>query len=216
MLPGMNAAAHHAGVHGLQFVDFSGGTAPGFASIQLNRTSNMQVGDFLVAITTSANTAGDPGAAPSGWTLGGSYTTGAHKFAWYWRFMPSPLPSGWTFSWTSSTGNKAGLLLAYRGAGGISVAGGTQNVASNTLALPSISPADSGALIGIWIATTGSTVVTPPAGMTQRAAVPGLPNYNVVWAFDLIPSPAGATGAKTLVKSTNTAFSGVLLQIAEA
>lgn len=104
------------------------------------------------------------------------------------------------------------VVLSYRGGAGLVDAFGTKfNAASDTPVAPSITATHTGVLLAsFYNASGGNSIVTPPAGMTQRALnLTG----SAAAVYDLKPSPAGATGTKTLVWSISGNSGAILVQI---
>lgn len=123
-------------------------------------------------------------------------------------------PSTYSWVWNNATSNVVAIMTAWRGPTGVDVSSAAfDTTTSATLALGSITPTVPGVLIGFFGTRLASTVTTPPSGMTARATTIGQPSTPSLSAYSLDPSPAGATGSKTLVWSASSVVFGALVQL---
>jgi hypothetical protein len=105
-------------------------------------------------------------------------------------------------------------MLVYRGGSATEdVIGTIARATSATQTGSTINALSSGVLLFFSAAgSTSVTISTPPGGMTQRAATVSSGNYNGA-TYELTPSAAGATGAKSIVYSASQAGGAILMQI---
>ena len=81
----------------------------------------------------------------------------------------------------------------------------------DTITANSITANEVGILIAVFVTRLNEPESSGPESMTQRVDLVGSPS---LWVYDLDPSPAGATGAKTLTLSENARNKyGALVQI---
>lgn len=175
------------------------------------QSTGRQLGDLLIAIISGqANLASVT--TPSGWTAVGSLDSGAIRSAVFAKISDGTETS--TPIVSSGVANRNGGVWCYRGATSVALVGADNEQAITADALaPGISPVTPGVLLGFFrINIDTRTVSAVPAGMTSRTSN----NANHSTALcDLIPSPAGATGDKTLTFSGTggATCGGFLLQI---
>ena len=189
------------------FISASDARAPN--TINLPVPAGTSNGDLMIAFITS-NVAGGSTSTPSGWTkiltsVGNNLTLEVFTK------VASGEPASYAFSKSATV---TGVMVTYRGGTGlVDVIGAYTYAAASAVSTgASIAPSVAGTLIGLFAARTDSLAISSgPTGMTTRKYAPAEPITMAV--YDLSPSPAGASGAKTLTWVSSTATGGVLLQI---
>lgn len=205
-----------------------GATAEGvnFVSSSVNRVttasntvpapSGIQDGQLLVAfafITIEDRTL----TLPAGWTQRQRFdqAAGGEATLIVATKVASSESGDYTFLWGTGSKENTIAVLVYKNAIdtdrliGVEAGNGL-----STIAAPSISPTQEGALLAFFGNTFGARVVdTPPVGMVERAIHTA--SFPSVVVYDLVPSEAGATGDKTLTWSSpsNNALSALQVQI---
>ena len=193
------------------------GSLPVFISSSVNRTAvaantvtaptNIINGDYLVAvcISTSNNTI----TVPSGFTVQ-SANTGAGAAMHIYAKVASSESGNYLFTWSGTASNTIAIMV-YRSCDSVNLAGAKASSTTDTQIAASITPTVRGTLCAVFAQASTNTVVTPPAGMTQRvtysAASP------VLYIYDLVSQEATATGDKTLVLSGSAVFLAKLFQL---
>lgn len=191
------------------------------AGIDIPMPASIVVGELLVVIHFHDDSQVSDATGPSDWTrkvfradVGGQTCAIA-----VWEKIADGTEAATEFFGMTSVGHgQTGICLAYSDAIGISAIGTLLQGATETLTCvaPSITPASPGVLLAFFAMQeeNGHTVATPPSGMTQR----GFQNADgpTVAVYELDPSPAGATGDKTIVFSGGTGAAdnmGILIQV---
>jgi hypothetical protein len=177
----------------------------GASSLAISKPSGVANGDFLVAFIVISGD-GSISAAPSGWALVDSQSTGSAtgdcRHAVYSKTASSE-PSSWTWTFSGSVDN-AGAVLAYTGVTALNTSKFTK-MASSTVSLlaESVTPTAVDCLIisayGVNPVYDGDLTFTTPSGLTSRVeADPGSPTTNraVLKVFDRTVSAADPTGDK--------------------
>lgn len=194
----------------LEFVSASSVGVTSSDTMTVAKPSGVVAGMHLIAIGFAATST--LLGTLSGWTLVYDGTGGgAPDIAIYRKIAGGSEPS--SYSWTGGSNPRNCHILAYQGGQGLVNLAGTKTVASSaTSTAGSITPTLPGILISAFgIAGAARTVSSPPSGMTQRS-YNGANMSSAI--YGLAPSPAGATGDKTLVWLGGAANSGgVSLQI---
>lgn len=124
---------------------------------------------------------------------------------------------GATYTFVNAGGGAVEIhLVAYSGgAGEVVQVGVIARASSNTITASSISPAAPGVLLAAFYdADDPASVSSPPSGMTQRTTPASAGGGVSATVYELTPSPAGATGAKSLTWSTSDDVAAILMQIA--
>jgi hypothetical protein len=192
----------------LTFISSEGvtGSVP---SLSINKPAGAQAGDLVVLLVAHGNLA----VSASGFTQQATNASGASRLTVLTRLLDGS--EGSAFAVTSSSATKSVIALLYRGgAASVDVAGTPSQVTNATQVAPSVTATQSGILImasGLTAAGT-PTITTPPSGMTQRHTIVGSAGMWIA-AFDLSPSPAGATGSKSVVWSSSAAGCAGSMQI---
>jgi hypothetical protein len=177
----------------------------GSSSLAISKPSGTANGDFLIAFIVISGD-GSISAAPSGWALVDSQSTGSAtgdcRHAVYTKTASSE-PSSWTWTFSGSVDN-AGAVLAYTGVTSLNTSGFTK-MSSSTVSLlaESVTPTAVDCLIisayGVNPVYDGDLTFTTPSGLTSRVeADPGSPTTNraVLKVFDRTVSAADPTGDK--------------------
>jgi hypothetical protein len=193
----------------IAFVSSSINQVASSATNTVTAPAGIVAGDLLVMVASNfeARTISTP---PSGWTmvLNESSDPSAQVYT---KIATGSEPADYAWGWSGSNNNTI-AILCYRSASAHDVLGARTLATSTTSTGAGITPTKLGALIGVFVTkATTPTVSTPPSGMTQRALQTSASPYFAV--YDLIPSPASATGDKTLVWSASGKNNGWLLQI---
>lgn len=200
MLLGLGPAVDPAPVP--EFVEAAAARATSGATVTISKPTGTVEGDLMTAVIFGAVA----GTSLSGWTVELIDTAQTFDIAVLSKKAGPSEPSSYTFTATV-TGGRNGAILTHRGGTGAVDVVGPYALSSTA---SSIVAAQAGTLIGVFCTATGSaTVTSPPAGMTLRSSYN--PYYSV-FAFDLTPSSAGATGSKTCTLSSASVYS-LLLQI---
>lgn len=144
---------------------------------------------------------------PSGWTIVTTDFTANPRVGVYRRIATAS--EGTVTIQRNNTSQAAGVIVSYRGGSAlVDLAGTVFRGVTDTVVAPSITATQTGALLFFSHNSSGAaTVITPPAGMTQRIFTARGTLY------DLIPQAVGATGSKTTVYTVNTNVAGLLVQI---
>jgi hypothetical protein len=170
--------------------------------------ASISAGDLLVMVGI-LRTNRAISTAPSGWTahLNDATSPGASVYS---KIATGSEPADYSWTWAGTADNTI-AILCYSAANAVDVVGARTRATTNTSTAASLTATQAGALIGVFGLISSSTVTTPPSGLTQRslqtAAQPAMAVY------DLIPSPAGASTAQTLVWSSSTNNVGWAVQI---
>lgn len=196
----------------------SGGNAGG-AALTLDRPVEASIGDLLIA---SIDAAGAPTITkPAGWMVARSTSSGtAMKQVTYYHVTTASEPSNYT--WTLSKGKAAaGGILAYAGvdaATPIEASSGAANASSTTITAPSISVAESGAMLVAAFGVRTGTTIAPPGGMVERVDVSSTATSTRVTSevADSLQASPGATGDKTAVAGTANIGIGQLFALRAA
>lgn len=183
------------------------------ASYSLAIPAGVVPGDLLISIHYCSNP-GHTLPTISGWfpylsstSVASGSVCGARRIA------ASGDPASVTWGPWSGAGTTTAMCLAYRNAKAINATGARADVTSTTTTLPQIIPTASGVLVGFWINESPSATVTaPPDGMSLVASNVGA--AAAIRAYELNPSPAGASGDKAQTISASAASTGLLLQLA--
>lgn len=195
------------GPAGVQLIAESHASVVSGGSITLNRPAATAIGDLLVAIIWGANMSS---CSLAGWTAAATDFSGTQTYAILTRAADGSESS--TFAFSSTSTRKNGIVLQFRGgASAVDVIGAPTEASSATSTAASLTAGNAGILIAAFMLTTnGQTISTPPSGMTQVA----LENGSLSAAtYKADPSPAGATGGKTLVWTASNTNSGIGLQV---
>jgi hypothetical protein len=187
------------------------------ASLSLTRPAAAVTGDVLIAsIDVRGTNAISP---PAGWTpIRTTTRTTSMTKATYWHLVGAgdPAAYAWTFS---PNANVAAVLLAYGGVDGttpIDIDASGVNGVSTSVTAPSVTTSAPGTvLIGLF-AASGTTAVTPPAGMTERAEIAqsvGTGNKITSEAADELRPTAGATGTRIATIAPNGFSIGHLIAL---
>lgn len=207
MLPGLSAAAIMSGGGSPSTYISSSGNASNTGTIVVNKPAGVQDGDLLVALAWSSSTT--PVSA-SGWDVVATFTTSTPTLYVLKRRVDSDGAS-YTFSGSSSC---AVTIIATRGGGGVvTVPASITGASSATSTAASINAPSAGILISSFgISNASATVSTPPGGMTlaHYESTAGAVSSSTYY---LDPSPAGATGTKSVTWSTSTTVAAVNIQI---
>jgi hypothetical protein len=172
--------------------------------------AGIQAGDFMVAFLWFTGGTATGSTLPSGWTLGLNDFSGTVRLSVYYKTAGG---SETSFSWTrNGTGLMAGHVEVWRNVAGFNI-GTKMTPASTTTA---VAPSLTASLLGILLASffrggAAGSVATPPAGMTQRDFQSAF--GTTIAHYELSPSPAGATGTKTLVWNAGNQTAAVMVQI---
>lgn len=211
---GMMAASMGGGAALPVFVAASSAEMTSSNALTVDRPAGVVTGTFMIAFWFGAIT----GTAPtlSGWTLVYDGVSGGNTgVAIFTKIAGGSETASYSFSGGPTNARNA-HILAYEGGAGLVDVAGTKNEANSTTATAaSIAATQKGILISAFaIKGFGRTVSAAPSGMTQRSApVGGAPAISTA-VYDLSPSPAGATGAKTLTWSGSANdTAGVSIQI---
>jgi hypothetical protein len=174
--------------------------------VTINKPTGTTTGDIMIAIVGSgASVNSTTVTPPSGWTL---LTSNASKSPFvYGKVDGGSEPSSYT--WTLAAGNAAGAIATYRNG----VAGVAGAVSEDSIA-PSITPASTGTLLGLYFITNNVTVSSDPSGMTQRAFTGGA--NPTVAVYDQENVGASATGTKTITWSGAGNMRSVLQHVQQA
>lgn len=197
---------------GTDAIAFVGGTttAATAGSFAQNKPSGVQNGDIMI-MGIYANASMTSNTPPSGWVvLSSDYSAASQpRYVLYWKIADGT--DGSTITVTGQNTAKSGFIAAWRGASTVGTTGANTRVSSDTGTAASISPAAVGALIAIFHAGDVRTITTPPSGMVQVLFTSATTGSMAV--YELIPSPAGATGSKSLVWNASAGLNSILLQI---
>jgi hypothetical protein len=192
----------------IEFVSSSINRVTSTATNEVNAPASIVAGDLLVMVG-SCVVSRSITSPPSGWTqnLNEADVPSAQVFT---KLASGSEPASYTWGWNSS-GNNTIAILNYRNAVGVDLVGSRTRGSNITVTGAGITTTREGVLIGVYSTDVIASVSTPPSGMTQRAlqnaARPSLA------AYDLIPSPVGASGNKNLVWSGAATNVGWLIQI---
>lgn len=192
---------------GLKFV--SSASASVFSgTLTVDKPAGVLGGDHMIAMVWAGSSM--TSLSLTGWSSVGSLFTGNARYAIFRRIADGS--EGSSFSFTGTTGVRNGIIVAYRGGAGLVDVLGAATIASgDTSTAASLTAAQKGILVSSFaLISSGFSVTTPPSGMVQR----GFENsFQSAAIYELAPSPAGATGAKTLVWPGASNNGGIQLQI---
>ncbi len=194
-----------------EFVAAATASSFGGGSISASKPTGTIEGDLMIAFVSTVDSLGTLNSPPSGWTV--ETVGGSAQRAYLLTKVAGPSePSSYTFGWSRSGYSRA-TILAYRGGMGAIDVLGTISLDGTADGITALT---AGTLLAFFsVANSGSNgVSTPPSGLTQRSLVTGgsstRPNHA---AYDLTPSPAGATGDYSIVWSSADPKRSVLIQI---
>lgn len=181
-------------------------------TVTLSKPTGTASGDMLVAaVFTRSDITITP---PTGFTQRMLNTHADGSFGIYTKMAGGSEPASYDFDLDAYERFTA-IMLAYQNAPALDVAGTDTIDKENTTTIiaDSITSTGLGTLIGFFaVRSGGESVSSGPSGMTLRAATAGADL--TMWAYDLQPSAAGATGSKTLtIGNIQDDKYGVLLQL---
>ena len=182
------------------------------ASIPISVPSGTANGDFLVLIIFSTSTGVTVSSGLSAWTSRASSNAANNSYVIYTRTASSE-PASYTPVMSANDTHRAVMLSYSSPTGGFDIAGNIVNGTGASQTLPSVTTGHQGALLAISMKeAVAGTIVTPPSGMALRHFVSsgGTPAIAV---YDLNPSPAGATGTKTVVWDSTGGYTALLFSI---
>lgn len=184
------------------------------ATITIPKPAGIVAGDLIIAFVHAQNASGAAtiSSRPAGFTnvFSRSDADGRNFFVEI-KIATSSEPADYSWTASSAVSVRNGAMVAYRSATGVDVISATATgpVSSATINVAGITATQAGALIAVsFVQSTSRVVTTGPAGMTARS-----PQPPAIGVYDLIPSPAGATGAKTFVWDGSTNLYGLQIQI---
>jgi hypothetical protein len=198
------------GAKPIEFISSTAAHAIAFNHI-INVPGSVQAGDFLIVMASVGSSR--LFATPTGWTenLNENTRPTSHVFT---RTATGSEPASYTFSFTGGSSSDATLaMLCYRNVTGINIIGARSRVSSATTTAPGVTATKSGALLAVFATDGKRTLSTPPGGMAQRALGQGGLIVPALAVYDLVPSPSGATGNKTLIWSGSNNNVGWQIQI---
>lgn len=174
--------------------------------------TGIQDGDVLIAISFNGGISRSISSYPSGFSqlfidsTGTNATTVASKVA-------SSESGDYSFTWNSS-GRSSIVILVYRAITNSGpLFGALTRTDSFAATATSISPTGNGVLIAAFFIEDSTTISVPPSGMALRSSQSSDPACAI---YDLVPSPAGATGDKTAVWASEDTNIGLLFQFYQA
>jgi len=171
-------------------------------------------GDRMYVVLSSDDANPVTTATLAGWSSVGAYNAGGYHMLVLSKTAASESGS-YTFVFSGIGAKWGGAIVVYRGGVGATDTVGTFTLTvgpfANTTGAP-ITPTANGTLLffGARTADDATSVVTAPAGMTQRVVDFDQPARFV---YDLSPQAASATGTKTLVWNNSRPSVGALVQI---
>lgn len=176
------------------------------SSLAVAKPTGTEPGDLLVVFGTSnaATTINMPG----GWTTIVNDTAVADSYPRYfiaYKKAGASEPSSYTFTWSGQFA--VGLrVIAYKNGNGVDTVGTPNKQNTTSYVATSITTTKPGILLFFNTRTAWATD-SGPSGMTMRYSTVG-PSVDV---WEVNPSPAGATGNKTIYAYTATAFGTSLM-----
>lgn len=210
MLPGMTPLLANAPVPPPVFVAGSGNSrGSGTSNVVVTKPTGVVDGDWLYAFIYSQVNVAAP--TISGWTQVYYDNAATQKLTILKRQASSEGASYSVFEPT--TGSCSVSIVAYRGGlGDVDVVGTVARAGTTvTSTASSITATVNGVLLASFGRSATFGIATPPSGMTQRNSEATSAASAV---YDLTPSPAGATGTKTLVWNSPTGtVTSILMQI---
>ena len=195
------------------FVSSATGSASPSTTVTINKPAGAAVGDLLVAVVWAFSASG-VSSTPAGWTVVASLFSGTFRYAVYAKIVDGSEGGSFSFSLSSSAGRNGQILCFRGGVGAVDVVGSkTENTSATIATASSLAATKAGLLLAFFVVNSqGRTVSADPAGMTQRAFLGG--GSMAATAYELTPSPAGATPSKTLTWSgTGATVAGLQVQI---
>lgn len=211
MLPGM-MMPQVLGPAGITYRNSTDARVNPSASIPISVPSGTANGDFLVLIIFGVSTGITVSSGLSAWTVRASSNLANNSYYIYTRTASSE-PADYTPVMSASDSYRAVMLSYANPTSGFDIAGNIVNGTAASQTLPSVTTGHQGALLAISMKEAAAgTIVTPPSGMVLRHFVNsgGTPAIAV---YDLNPSPAGATGTKTIVWANTAGYTALLFSI---
>lgn len=192
----------------IAYVSSSTGTASS-VDLVINKPVGVQSGDFMIAFIWGT---GFSSVTSTGWVQVFISTGADADLAVFTKKATGSEPSSYTLS--STENNRIGIIAAYRGGvGAVNVQAASTNESSSSISTAtSITPTLPGILLTtLAIRDATRTITVPPPGMTLRAQ--SSIAFIQATVYELAPSPAGATGSKTLTWSGAGITAGWSVQI---
>ena len=210
MLPGLSAAGMIGAAETFEPPVFMGATSILGGEGTLPKPSGAQAGDLLVLYMNGTDN-------PSTWTApeftwrSGNGNFGNSRMVVLTRKLDGSEGSGFSIGGTF----RVVAALLYRGGrAGFDVTAPPGQVTGATQSTPSITATRNGVLLaGFGLRGAGASIVTPPAGMTQRVLLTDSSFSLKLAVYDLNPSPPGATGAKSITWNGSYAGAAGPMQI---
>jgi hypothetical protein len=193
-------------------------------SAQVNKPTNTQEDDFMIAILVSTLTSDADGStmssAPSGWTLEHDYTqnifgySGQHVYI-YWKVAGASEPSSYTWTWTDSCG-WAAQIATFRGVdtgSPIHAEGSVNQETSLSPMSPSVTTTVDNAMIWTYDMCDGAQIPFTggaPGGTTwiDRTEITDPGNGLGISTAYFVQASAGATGNQDWTLDANEENSG--------
>ena len=189
----------------ITFVAASGSDTVGNA-LTIPKPTGVVQNEVLIAAIYWDNSKQPTITAPAGWTsIRRDGSTTNQEVALYYRVTTATEPT--SYMWTAPTSIRfTGVVAAYVGANTTSPIDGKAGRTGSTASpiAPSVTTtAPNAALITIWSSWNGTLTLSPPVGMTSRAAFVAADPIDL--ADTTVPA-AGATGTRTASASASPGF----------
>lgn len=179
------------------------------ASFSIPAPSGIQDGYRIIFFMFHANAGITISSAPSGVSSVVVDGSGNNTLMVYEK-IASGESGSYAFTLSSGANSHVGVAMLYRNVNSI-IVGTVGKTSSSTATAPGITPANTGTLLQMFaIESNNASITTAPSGTQRLLSSTGTPTIS---AYDISNNPAGATGDKTLVWSTNSQNAGVLLQL---
>jgi len=186
------------------------------ASVTVTAPLSIRDGDLLVGFGFHRS-ASQTISYPSGFT--GRLINGSSTNTLFMATKVATFESGnYTFAWGSAVANAVALLVYRRATDSDRLVGSLTRASAATTSASSISPTDSGVLVGFFASETsrGTAAGGDPSGMVLRASAVGSASTVSLYLYDILPNDAGATGGKTITWRDTSDTASFLVQLYSA